>query len=124
MRVAAAAGAAAVLTTGRHDPWHPTVLRGAAGLHYALPVCRIAALPAIARPLLALHPEGAPLVPASIPPGAILAFGTERGGLRADLLARADVRLAIPMQAGVSSLNLATAVAVVLYAWRLARGAD
>lgn len=124
VRVAAAAGAAAVLTTGRHDPWHPTVLRGAAGLHYALPVRRIAALPATARPLLALHPEGAPLLPASIPPGAILAFGTERGGLGADLLARADIRVAIPMQAGVSSLNLATAVAVVLYAWRLARGAD
>ncbi len=124
VRVAAAAGAAALLTTGRHDPWHPTVLRGAAGLHFALPVRRIAALPATTRPLLALHPEGAPLVPASIPPGAILAFGSERGGLGADLLARADIRVAIPMQAGVSSLNLATAVAVVLYARRLARGAD
>jgi TrmH family RNA methyltransferase len=124
VRVAAAAGAAAVLTTGRHDPWHPAVLRGSAGLHFALPVRCIAALPATARPLLALHPEGAPLAPAAIPPGAILAFGTERGGLGADLLARADARVAIPMQAGVSSLNLATAVAVVLYAWRLARGAD
>ena len=124
VRVAAAAGAAAVLTTGRHDPWHPAVLRGSAGLHFALPVRCIATLPATARPLLALHPEGAPLAPATIPPGAILAFGTERGGLSADLLARADARVAIPMQAGVSSLNLATAVAVVLYAWRLARGAD
>lgn len=123
VRVAAAAGAAAVLTTGRHDPWHPAALRGSAGLHFALPVRRIAALPATARPLLALHPEGEPIDAAAIPPGAILAFGTERGGLGAELLARADGRLAIPMQAGVSSLNLATAVTVVLYAWRLAKGA-
>ena len=38
VRVAAAADAAGVLTTGDNDPWHPDALRGAAGLHYALPV--------------------------------------------------------------------------------------
>ncbi len=31
VRVAAAAGAAAVLTTGPQDPWHPAALRGSAG---------------------------------------------------------------------------------------------
>ena len=41
VRVAAAAGAAAVLTTGPQDPWHPAALRGSAGLHFALPVARI-----------------------------------------------------------------------------------
>ena len=35
VRVAAAADAAGVLSTGSHDPWHPDALRGAAGLHYA-----------------------------------------------------------------------------------------
>jgi len=35
VRVAAAADAAAVLTTGSNDPWHPEALRGAAGLHFA-----------------------------------------------------------------------------------------
>ena len=40
VRVAAAAGAAALLTTGAADPWDPAALRGAAGLHYALPVGR------------------------------------------------------------------------------------
>jgi RNA methyltransferase, TrmH family len=34
VRVAAAADAAGVLTTGGHDPWAPDALRGAAGLHY------------------------------------------------------------------------------------------
>jgi tRNA G18 (ribose-2'-O)-methylase SpoU len=33
--------------------------------------------------------------------------------------ARADAVVRLPMREGVSSLNLATAVAAVLYAWRL-----
>ena len=49
----------------------------------------------------------------------MLAFGTERHGLSDELLARADARISIPMRAGVSSLNLATSVAAVLFAWRL-----
>jgi len=121
VRVAAAAGASGVLTTGRLDPWHPMALRGAAGLHYALPVARLAELPATARPLIALDPAGAPLRLGSLPAGAILAFGSERRGLGPELRARAGQCLALPMRPGVSSLNLATAVAIVLYAWRLAQ---
>jgi RNA methyltransferase, TrmH family len=120
VRVAAAAGAAAVLTTGTHDPWHAAALRGSAGLHFALPVARLEELPpAGARPLWAIDPEGEPVRPGTIPDHAILAFGSERRGLSAALLAAADRRLAIPMRAGVSSLNLASAVAVILYLWRL-----
>jgi TrmH family RNA methyltransferase len=113
VRVAAAAAAAGVLTTGPQDPWHPDALRGSAGLHFALPVHRVRAIPASDRPLIALDPEGEPL--GDIPPRAILAFGTERDGLSAELLARADARVALPMAPGVSSLNLATAVAATLY---------
>ena len=58
VRVAAAADAAGVLTTGSNDPWHPDALRGAAGLHFALPVAAIEALPAGDRPLVAVDPEG------------------------------------------------------------------
>jgi RNA methyltransferase, TrmH family len=120
VRVAAAAGAAAVLTTGAHDPWHPAALRGSAGLHFALPVARIEAVPpASARPLLAIDPAGEPLRAGAIADGALLAFGSERRGLSEALLAAADRRIAIPMRAGVSSLNLASAVAVILYLWRL-----
>ena len=117
IRVAAAAGAGGLVTTGRHDPWHPTAVRGAAGLQFALPVARIEHLPATPRPLVALHGAGEPIHGQALPPGAILAFGSERGGLDAELLARADRVVAIPMRPGVSSLNLATAVAVSLYAW-------
>jgi len=119
VRVAAAAGAAGVLTTGPNDPWHPDALRGAAGLHFALPVARVDDLPGGDRPLIAIDPAGEDLRPAELPPRAILAFGTERHGLSAALLERADARLGIPMRAGVSSLNLATAVAAVLFAQRL-----
>jgi len=116
VRVAAAADAAAVLTTGDNDPWHPDAVRGAAGLHYALPVAAVEALPASDRPLLAIDPEGDDLLAERLPARAVLAFGTERHGLSAELLERADARIAIPMRAGVSSLNLATAVAAVLFA--------
>lgn len=119
VRVAAAADAGGVLTTGPNDPWHPDALRGAAGLHFALPVLGVEELPASDRPLVAIDPGGGDLRPAELPPRAILAFGTERYGLSSALLERADTRLGIPMREGVSSLNLATAVAAVIFAQRL-----
>ena len=119
VRVAAAADAAGVLTTGGNDPWHPDALRGAAGLHFALPVAAIAELPDSDRPLIAIDPGGDDLRPGELPPRAILAFGTERYGLSDGLLNRADARLGIPMREGVSSLNLATSVAAVLFSQRL-----
>jgi TrmH family RNA methyltransferase len=115
VRVAAAAGAAGVLVTGRNDPWHPTAVRGGAGLQFALPVARIEPLGATARPLVAIDPGGMPLTPGSLPAGAVCLFGSERNGLGPILLQRAALRLALPMRAGVSSLNLATAVAAALY---------
>ncbi|HYJ23357.1 MAG TPA: TrmH family RNA methyltransferase [Solirubrobacterales bacterium] len=119
IRVAAAADAAAVLSTGENDPWYPDAVRGAAGLHFALPVTSIETLPVSDRPLLAIDPEGEELRPGGLPARAVLAFGTERHGISGELLERADARVAIPMRAGVSSLNLATSVAVVLFAQRL-----
>jgi TrmH family RNA methyltransferase len=124
VRVAAAAGAAGVLTTGRQDPWHPDALRGSAGLHFALPVARTGTVETGDRPLVALDPDGDPLDPASVPPRALLAFGTERDGLSPELLARADLRLALPMRPGVSSLNLATAVSATLFSLALGRAAS
>jgi RNA methyltransferase, TrmH family len=137
VRVAAAADIAGVLSTGSHDPWAPDALRGAAGLHFAVPVAHLDGLDALAgcggratlrgpgagagrRPLLALDPDGEPLSPRELPARALLAFGTERYGLSEELLQHADARISIPMRAGVSSLNLATSVAAVLFAWRLA----
>lgn len=121
VRVAAAAAAAAVLTTGSNDPWHPEALRGAAGLHFALPVTAVEELPESDRPLVAIDPDGEETDLRDLSPRSVLAFGSERYGLSAGLLDRADARLAIPMREGVSSLNLATAVAAVLFARPLLR---
>jgi TrmH family RNA methyltransferase len=119
IRVAAAAGAAALVTTGENDPWHPDAVRGAAGLQFALPVAAVEALPESDRPLLAIDPEGEELAPERLPRRAVLAFGTERHGLSSDVFERADARVSIPMRAGVSSLNLATSVAIALFVMRM-----
>jgi TrmH family RNA methyltransferase len=119
VRVAAAADAGAVLTTGSQDPWQPEVLRGAAGLHFAIAVARITQLGLQGRPLIAVDPRGDRLDVGQMPSRAVLAFGTERYGISEDLRRRADQAISIPMRRGVSSLNLATAVAAVLFAWRL-----
>jgi TrmH family RNA methyltransferase len=121
IRAAAAANAGGVLVTGRHDPWHATAVRGAAGLQFALPVASlepdgVAPVVAGGRPVVVLDPDGEPLAPdVPIPSGAVLVFGSEREGVTDALRERADRTLSIPMRAGVSSLNLATAVAVTLY---------
>ena len=118
VRAAAAASAAGVLTTGERDPWHPTAVRGSAGLHFALPVARLDGPPLTDRPLVAVVPEGEPLWEAALPRRALLALGGERHGLEAGLLAAAAHRVGIPMAPRVSSLNLATAAAVLLYEMR------
>lgn len=121
IRVATAVEAAGVLSTGRQDPWDPVAVRGSAGLHFALPVARVERLPDTDRPLLALDPGGEELRPELVPERTLLAFGTERRGLSEELLHKADACLRLPMREGVSSLNLATSVAAVLYSLRFAR---
>lgn len=112
IRVAAAAGASGVAVTGSLDPWHPAVLRGSAGLHYALPVLRVEPED-VSSPVVVLDADGDPH--ARLPTDAVLVVGSERSGVGDVLRGRADVVLALPMRAGVSSLNLATAVAATLY---------
>ncbi len=117
VRVAAAAGASGVVVTGTLNPWHPAVLRGSAGLHFALPVLSVHP-DDVTGPLLVLDAEGELL--GDIPDNAVLVVGSERAGVGQLLRSRADAVVALPMRAGVSSLNLATAVSAALYRWRLA----
>jgi tRNA G18 (ribose-2'-O)-methylase SpoU len=51
-----------------------------------------------------------------------LLFGTEGGGLTASALARADVRLRIPMTGALDSLNIATAAGILLQRLHEVRG--
>ena len=117
VRVAAAAGAGGVVVTGNRDPWAPDAIRGSAGLHFALPV--VHGDPPGGRTVVAFDPDGDRFDPRGLEAEALLAFGTERDGLTDALKARADRVVALPMEPGVSSLNLATSVAAALYAWRL-----
>ncbi|MGC0415400.1 TrmH family RNA methyltransferase [Embleya sp. AB8] len=117
VRLAAGFGVAAVLTTGELDPWHPHVVRGSAGLHFATSVARVRPDELPAGPLFVLDPEGADLRTIEIPDDAVLAFGTERHGVSAALRERADRLVAIPMRPKVSSYNLATSVGMTLFRW-------
>lgn len=112
VRVAAAAGASGVALVGTLDPWHASVVRGSAGLHYALPVLRVSP-DEVRGPVVLLDADGD--AGAELPQDAVLVVGSERSGVGAELRARADVVLGLPMRPGVSSLNLATAVAAALY---------
>ncbi|WP_431780624.1 TrmH family RNA methyltransferase [Streptomyces chumphonensis] len=117
VRLAAGLGITGVATTGPTDPWHPAAVRGGAGLHYATAVERVetGALPP--GPLYVLDPAGTDLRETALPDDAVLAFGTERHGVSAELRARADHLLALPMRPQVSSYNLATSTAMTLYHW-------
>lgn len=116
IRVSSAAGAAGLIALGEASPWNSQAVRGGAGLQFALPVVKASELPESDRPVVVIHPEVPNLELGEIPSRAILAFGTERAGLSQLMLRRAHYRVRIPMEPGVSSLNLATAVAIVLYA--------
>lgn len=132
VRVAAGFGAA-VRTTGTIDPWHPAVVRAAAGLHFATDVARLAPEGAGLAPegnsggelpgaVVGFDPAGEDLRGVTLPDRAVLAFGAERHGLSAAVRSRADRLVAIPMRDRVSSYNLATSVAVGLYHWSLGAG--
>ena len=120
IRLAAGFGATGVVTTGTLDPWHPTVVRGGAGLHFATAVERLAADELPAGPLFALDPGGDDIRGVKLPDDAVLAFGSERSGLSTELRARTDHLLSLPMRPQVSSYNLATSVAMTLYHWSTA----
>ncbi|WP_327230866.1 TrmH family RNA methyltransferase [Streptomyces murinus] len=123
IRLAAGFGATGVVTTGTLDPWHPTVVRGGAGLHFATAVERLGIDELPPGPLFALDPEGEDIRGTELPDDAVLAFGSERTGLSAEVRARADHLLRLPMRPQVSSYNLATSVAMTLYHWSATAGA-
>ena len=129
-RVAEAAGADALLLTRRHaPPLSAAVSRASAGAIEWLPVARVSNL---ARALEALREEGVwslgaipnastsvfELPDAMAAGDRVVVFGAEDKGLRRGVAARIDLPIAIPLGGNVSSLNVATAAAVVLFELR------
>lgn len=120
IRVAAAAGVEAVVVSGQVDPWSPVVLRSGAGLQFAIPVGN-ADLPCDTdRPIVTLDAGGEPVTSVDLDFNSILVIGGERYGISPTVRERAKQSIAVPMKAGVSSLNLATAVSAVLFSWKAA----
>lgn len=117
VRLAAGFGATGVVTTGDLDPWHANAVRAGAGLHFATAVERLSLDDFPPGPLYALDPEGADLRSVTLPDDALLAFGSERHGLSAEVRSRAAGLLSLPMRPQVSSYNLATSVAMTLFHW-------
>jgi RNA methyltransferase, TrmH family len=120
IRVAAAAGVEAVLVSGKVDPWSPVVLRSGAGLQFALPVANATLPTDIQRPVVTVDPRGEPVATAELDPDSILVIGGERYGISSQVRELATRSVAVPMRAGVASLNLATAVSAVLFSWKAA----
>ncbi|WP_156727689.1 TrmH family RNA methyltransferase [Streptomyces apocyni] len=117
IRLAAGFGATGVITTGTLDPWHPNVVRGAAGLHFATAVEGLTVDELPDGPVYALDPEGEDIRTRRLPDDALLAFGSERSGISDELRARADELVSLPMRPQVSSYNLATSVGMTLFHW-------
>lgn len=129
-RVAEAAGAAGLaLSPGCVHPNHPRALRASAGSLLRLPVAIGAEPDSVSRHLAAAEPrwtvlvprDGESLYPADLAGTLILAVGAEGPGVSAPLLARAGLRLTIPMEPAVESLNATVAAALVLFELRRQR---
>lgn len=121
LRSAAAAGIPTVCLS-RHSvhAWSPRVLRAGMGAHFALRIFEGADLRAIAevysgRIIATSVSEGTPLFDADLTGDVALLFGNEGAGLSAELTARAEHTVHIPMPGLTESLNVGAAAAVCLF---------
>jgi TrmH family RNA methyltransferase len=119
----AAGGTGVLATSGTAHPFGWKALRGAMGSSLRLPIARIAApeeafgaMRAQGLRLVALAADGdTDLYRADLRGALAVCAGAEGGGLSADVMALADLRIRIPMQPPVESLNVAVAVSLVLF---------
>ena len=130
IRVAEAGGATSVLATGASaDPFSWKALRGSMGSALRFPVDRVedATLAAAearkrgCRIIATVPRDGTPLFEANLRLPTAVLIGGEGPGLPAALIASADQRITIPMQAPVESLNAAVTAALVVYEARRQR---
>jgi TrmH family RNA methyltransferase len=124
LRAAEAAGATgAYLTAGTADPYSWKALRGAMGSAFRLPHVRgLGADEVMARlrgrgvtTLAAVATKGDPHDTVDLRRPVAFVLGEEKGGLEAEIAARADGRVTIPMAGRAESLNVAVAAGVLLF---------
>lgn len=130
IRTAAAAGVEGLwLSQDSVDLDHPKVLRASAGQWFRLPM---AASPDLKQTIADYRQTGMQVI-ATLPNAektywqadlqrpTLVLLGNEGAGLSPDLVALADQQITIPLSAGVESLNVAIAGALILYEARRQR---
>lgn len=102
------------------DPWSPKVLRAAMGAHFALrigasrdPVADLERFGGIAA--CTVPRDGVPITEADLRGRILWIFGAEGEGISGELVARADLKVTIPMPGTGESLNVAAAAAICFY---------
>lgn len=134
IRAADAAGADAVVLTGRSvDPYNPKVVRSTTGSIFHLPIAVGADLSDVVD---RAHGAGMRVVAADVDGSDFLAsrhllseptawlFGNEARGLEEGALAHTDLALRLPIYGRAESLNLATAASICLYETAFAQRAQ
>ena len=131
IRSAAAAGATGVMVDdATADPWGWKALRASMGGVFHLPVIRsrnplatLAQWRSTGVSIIAAVPrDGVAMYDTDLRRPTVVLMGGEGPGLTADVMAAADARVTIPMNAGVESLNVAVAAALILYEAKRQRG--
>ena len=123
LRSATAAGLDGVLLPRRGSPGiDPLVIKASAGVAFRAPVLRAstaeegcAVLRGAGFAVFGLDAGGPSLLDVHLPRRVALVLGNETVGLSAAVRAECDGTLAIPMQGGVESLNVASAAAVAAF---------
>lgn len=124
LRSAEAFGASGVVAApGTANPYAPKALRASAGSALRLPVVIGAAVPVLMAQLrmaglrlcAASSREGVPPSQADLRAPVAFLIGNEGAGLPPEVERSADVRVCIPIEAGVESLNAAVAASILFY---------
>lgn len=126
-RVAESAGVQGLILTQRRAPdLTPAISRASAG---AIEWLRVGRVPNLGRALTSLQEAGYWIVAAGqnsesdlyelddriLTGNLVIVLGAEGSGIRRSILAQADHRVEIPMRGRISSLNVSTAGAIILY---------
>jgi RNA methyltransferase, TrmH family len=131
IRTASAAGAAGVILIGPSaDPYDPVAVKASMGALFTVPVATAASADEFQRwaagaGITVAAASGRATVScwaADLSPPLALLLGSEGSGLPDELLAAADIQVAIPMTGTTESLNLAVAAGILLYEVRRRTG--
>lgn len=130
VRICAAAGIQTLITIGELNIWNSRAIRAGAGLQFALSCINLkeSEIINLKAPLICFDERGQELnlsLKSEIQKmnkeesGIVYVFGSERDGISAELKKSATKIVRLPMQDGVSSLNLATSVSATLYTLKI-----